>query len=33
MSHFLGKIWLHEEGQGIAEYPVMLFIASGEPPV
>ncbi len=27
MSHFLGKIWLDEEGQDIAEYSVMPFIA------
>jgi hypothetical protein len=33
MSHFLGKIWLDEEGQDIAEHSVMPFIASGEPPV
>jgi hypothetical protein len=32
MSHFLRKIWLDEE-QDIAEYSVMPFIASGEPPV
>jgi hypothetical protein len=33
MSHFLRKTWLDEEGQDIAEYSVMPFIASGEPPV
>ena len=28
MSHSLRKVWLEEEGQGIAEYSVMPFIAS-----
>src|ERR1700738_1492707 len=30
MSQFLRKIWLNEEGQDIAGYPVMSLIASGD---
>jgi len=30
MSRFLRKIWPNEEGQDIAEYSVMPFIARGE---
>jgi len=30
MSRFLRKIWLNEEGQDIAGYPVMSLIASGD---
>jgi len=33
MSHFLRKICLDEEGQDIAEYSMMPFIAPGEMPV
>ena len=26
MMHFLRKLWLHDEGQDIAEYAVMLAV-------
>jgi hypothetical protein len=33
MSHFLRKIWLDGEGQVMAEYSVMSFIATDAMPV